>query len=306
MPAVYTLSPLRFRTPESNGGVFTENDMFSGINYYQQASELISSDVYSSVLSGSFDVYSSFNSPRLARYIPSTESFFSRFYKGIYIYNPSKEKDGVLHESARRNIIFSITGGTTILLESPVNEQTLFYENKKYIEDFNDTINLYKVDKTSANNNVFISLSGMPEKNSNLPYFNLDGSVARSESNNVVFRDYVSANSGILIPELLPGEYYGVFLRVDIKFDVESKPVDYSFLNLTYENFNPIESEEDFIFGDRDVIPGFSTGAYRYFIQSFGLKFNTNLSSIKRDINKKINILYDNYPPFFSDYREAD
>lgn len=305
MPTLYTLSPMRFKLPEANGGVITENDMFPGLNYYDDVSDLISNNIYSSELSGSFNIYSSFNSPRLAKYIPSQESFSSRFYKGIYLYNPSKEKDNVLYEASRRNMIFSLTGGTSILLDSPVNEQVIFYENKKYESDFNDTINYYKVDKTSSNGNVLISLSGMGQKNTSLPYFNLDGSVFRSESNSVIFRDYIPANSGLLIPELNPGDYYGVFLRVDIKFDIDSKPSDYSFFNLTYENFT-LEESQPFLFGDRDRIPGFSTGTNRYFAQSFGLKFNTNLNATKRDINKKINILYDNYPPFFSDYREAD
>jgi len=302
MPPVYVVSPLRFKSPESNGGFLTENDMFSGINYYTDPLDLIENGIYSSSLSNVFNIYSSFNSPRLARYIPSPESFSSRFYKGIYIYNPSIENDGVLYECARRNIIFSVNGGNSILLEEPIDEKTVFYENNKYLKDLNDNVNFYKVNTTSSNGNVKIFLSGMDEKNRNLPYFGLDGSGGRES---VEGRRYVEANSGIIIPELFPGEYYGIFLRVDSQFDIDSKPFDYSFFNLTYENF-PVEEGETFLFGDRDVIPGFSTGENRYYMQSLSIKFNTSLSSIRRNIDRTINLIYDNYPPFFSDYREVD
>jgi len=302
MPAIFNRSPLRFKSPESNGGFLTENDMFSGLNYYTNPEDIIINGVYSSSLSNIFNIYSSFNSPRLARYIPSIESFSSRFYKGIYIYNPSKEKDGFLYECARRNIIFSINGGNSILLDEPLDEKTVFYENNKYLNDLNDKINFYKVNTTSSNGNVKISLSSMGEKNKALPYFNLDGFGGR-ENIGVAANRYTDANSGILIPELFPGDYYGIILRIDINFDIDSSPFDYSFLNLTYENF-PTPNAVDFLFGDRDVLPGFSTGDNKYYLQSLSLKFNTSLTSIKRNIAKTVNIIYDNYPPFFSDYRE--
>jgi hypothetical protein len=325
--SIYNISPIRFRLPERNGGVITNNDMFPGMNYYTRSNDVILKNGYSSVFSTNFNIYSSAIAPKLVQYIPSLDIFSFTFYKGLYIYNPSIKNDFLEFETERLNIAFSITGGATFTLgdlstsdtsessTSPVSTNVLFYEGSYYRNDLADPFSFNGQNRTSANNNIKISMSPEFSKNRQLTYFELDGT---SQVQNLASRKYVAGNEGILIPSLLPGDYFGIYLKFDVMFSIDSKPVDYAFFNVSYENNNEysyiendllISTDINSPFAARDFIPGNSlknSFNQRFFIQSFALKFKTNFVEFKNLLQKSIDRLYDNYPPFFSDYRESD
>lgn len=321
MSAIYNRSPLRFKLPERNGGIITGDDVFPGINYYASSSDVILQNGYSSVFSTKFNVYSSVIAPKLVQYIPSLEVFSFTFYKGIYIYNPSKVKDAVLYETERRDISFSVTGGATFTLgdtkanpsdESidlsflPGSDNVLFYEGSYYRRNLNDEFSLNGQDRTSANDNIKVFISPEIGINRPLSYFELDGT---SQVQDLSLKTYTPGNEGILIPSLMPGDYLGLYLKFETMFSVDSKPVDYAFFNLQYENIVDASDAETNLFPSREFIPGKSlpnSFNNTFFIQSFALKFNTNFNDFKALLQGKIDRMYDNFPPFFSDYRESE
>jgi hypothetical protein len=312
MPNQYSRSPLRVKLPEFNGGKITNADAFPGMNYYTGTEtnpiprELIktgfSGSLFSSVFSNNFNTYNSENTPRLARYVKSLNAFYYTFYKGIYIYNPSIERDGVLYEAVRSNISFSINGGSSFTIE---DNGALFYEGGFYSRDLNEEFSLNGLDKTSANGNINIFLSPETSKNKDLVYFSEDGISSSSSSQFISSRVYYNANNGIVIPELNPGDFFGIYLRFDVRFSADSKPVDYAFINMSYDNLPTPSHEGDFNFGFRDNIPGKSFGS-QDFIQSFSFKFTTKLNYFVSELGNVIDKIYDNYPPFFNDYREVE
>lgn len=316
--AIYDRSPLRFKLPERNGGIITGNDIFPGINYYASSSDVVLKNGYSSVFSTNFNIYSSVIAPKLVQYIPSLEVFSFTFYKGIYLYNPSIEKDAVKNEVERKDIFFSITGGSTFSLgdlsettvvstdifTAPESDNVLFYEGSYYRNDLTDAFSLNGQNRTSANNNIKVSISPEIGINRPLSYFELDGT---SQVQDLALKKYISGNEGILIPSLKPGDYLGLYLKFETLFSIDSKPVDYSFFNLRYENI--VDSTDTQMFPSREIVPGRSLKDFfnqDYFIQSFALKFNTNFADFVSLLNNKVDVFYDNYPPFFSDYRESD
>lgn len=290
MPALYDRFPLKFKLPEQNGGKITEQDAFPGMVYYTSDTDVILSGGFSSVFSSKFNVYSSSLAPRLIKYIPSLDVFSFTFYKGIYLYNPSIEEDNVSYETSRDSIIFSATGGTSFIAGS---SNSIFFEGNYYSSDVNKDLELNGVNRTSLNDNVDVYAS-IGRKNEEMPYFDIDGSYPGGNIGNL---DYSISNTGFNIPDLLPGEYVPIFLRFDIKFSLDSNPVDYIFLNLSYNNIENLD-----YFGSRETIPGASLVSNLndvYYNQSFSLRFDTNLSNIKNLIDGKVRLLYDNYPPFF-------
>jgi hypothetical protein len=301
MPALYNRFPLKFKLPEQNGGIITELDAFPGLVYYTTDSDVLINQNFSSVFSDSFNVFSVSIAPRLIRYVPSTQVFLVTYYKGIYIYNPSIENDFISYECSRSGINFAITGGSSFLLNDPSED---YYEGGIYRENLNFPNEKNGLGRTSANGNINVSISPVSVKNKPLSYFELNGS---SESGfGISNRTYVPGNLGIPVPTLDPGDFLGIYLKFDISFDVNSKPVDYCFFNLTYNN--SVSSENQF-FPARDIIPGKSipnSTNLNYYNQSFSLRFDTNLTGIREKINQKVEILYDNFPPFFSDFREED
>jgi hypothetical protein len=301
MPALYDRFPLKFKLPEQNGGVITELDAFPGLVYYTTDSDVLVNQKFSSVFSDNFNVFSVSIAPRLVRYIPSTQVFLVTYYKGIYIYNPSIQNDGVVHECTRSGVNFSITGGSSFVLDNPSD---VYYEGEIYENNLNLPNEKNGLNRTSVNDNINISVSPTLLKNENLSYFEVDGS--SFSGSGVSGRDYVPGNLGIAIPTLNPGDYFGVYLKFDVSFDINSKPIDYCFFNLSYNN---VVSATDEFFPARDSIPGKSVSNLsnkNYYNQSFALRFDTNLSVLREKINQKIEVLYDNFPPFFSDFREVD
>jgi hypothetical protein len=300
MPALYDRFPLKFKLPEQNGGVLTELDVFPGLVYYTTDSDLLINDRFSSVFSDNFNVFSSSIAPRLVRYVPSENALLATYYKGIYIYNPSIEQDGVAHECARDNIIFSVTGGSSFILN---DADKIFFEGDFYLNDLNSPEIKSGINKTSVNDNILVSVSPSRLKNQPLAYFEADGS---SPTGGITSREYLPGNLGIPIPSLNPGEYFGLYLKFNVSFSVDKKPIDYSFLNITYDN---LVSTTDSFFPARDVIPGISVANLTnidYYNQSFALRFETSLTSLRQKIADKVEIMYDNFPPFFSDFREED
>lgn len=301
MSALYDRSPLRFKLPEFNGGVITENDMFPGMNYYENPQSLVLVDgSFSSVFSSRFNTYSTAIAPRLVRYIPSLQAFYSVFYKGLYIYNPSIEEDGMLFDTRRVDILFSITGGSVFTLPGSERPSDLYFEGSYYEKDLNDPGSRTGIRNTSVNGNINVSIALAPGKNIPLDYFEVTGS---SRSGNVKSRNYTTANSGISIPSLSPGDYQGVYMKFESLFNIKSNPKDYCFFNMSYTN---IDNEN---FGGRDRYPGASSPSLlgkRYYVQSYALKFTTNFSSFKKLHGDTINRVYDNYPPFFTDYRDSE
>jgi len=277
-------------------------------------------------------VYSSVISPKLIQYIPSLDIFSFTFYKGIYLYNPSIANDSVSYETERINIVFNITGGSTFTLGdlsspdttdsvnlnttiNPISTNVLFYEGSYYRRDLTDPFSLNGQNRTSANNNIKVFMSPELKKNIPLSYFESDG---RSQVQDLSLKDYKSSSEGLTVPSLAPGEYLGIYLKFDVMFNIESSPVDYAFFNLSYENNNIynyinengaiVSSEINNPFPSRETIPGRSlknSFGKDFFIQSFALKFNTNFVEFKNILQKNLDKMYDNYPPFFTDYRES-
>lgn len=300
MPALYDRFPLKFKLPEQNGGVLTELDAFPGLVYYSTDSDVLLNDSFSSVFSDNFNIFSVSIAPRLVRYVPSIRAFEATYYKGIYIYNPSIENDNVQHECVRSGITFSITGGSSFVLDDP---NQVFYEGSFYQEDLNFPTDKNGLDRTSANRNINVSMSPARLKNEPLRYFEIDGT---SSSGGITGREYLPGNLGLSVPQLDPGEYLGIYLKFDVSFDIDSKPIDYCFFNITYNN---LVSSTDAFFPSRETIPGRAISNLSnidYYNQSFALRFETTLNSIKEKINQKIELIYDNFPPFFSDFREEE
>jgi hypothetical protein len=300
MPAIYDRFPLKFKLPEQNGGVITELDVFPGLVYYTTDSDILINDSFSSVFSDNFNIFSVSIAPRLVRYIPSADAFSATYYKGLYIYNPSIEKDGVEHECIRSGITFSITGGSSFVLNDP---NTIYYEGDFYENDLNSPDDNNGLDRTSANKNVNISISATRLKNEILQYFEIDGS---SSTAGIINREYLPGNLGISIPDLEPGEYFGLYLKFDVSFQIDSKPIDYAFFNLSYDN---IVGSSDEFFPSRETIPGLAVSTLAdkdYYNQSFALRFETTLEALSNKIQEKLDVMYDNFPPFFSDYRDEE
>lgn len=291
MPALYDRFPLKFKLPEQNGGDITEQDAFPGMVYYTSDSDVVLSSGFSSVFSNNFNVYSSSLAPRLIKYIPSLDVFSLVFYKGIYLYNPSVEDDNLSYESRRESIIFSATGGTSFILDSSNN---IYFEGSYYSSDVNEGLDLNGVNRTSLNDNVDLYVH-VGVKNETMPYFSLDGSYS---GGSVAGLNYSIANSGFNIPDLDPGDFVPIFLRFEIQFNLDSNPVDYVFLNLSYNNTTNLD-----YFGSRETVPGITLASNtgdKYYNQSFAIRFDTNLANIKSLISGKVNLFYDNYPPFFA------
>jgi len=301
MPALYDRFPLKFKLPEQNGGIITELDAFPGLVYYTTDSDVLVSDKFSSVFSENFNVFSVSIAPRLVRYIPSTQVFLLTYYKGIYLYNPSIENDFVSHECVRSGINFAITGGSSFVLDDP---DDVYYEGGIYENNLNLPNEKNGLNRTSANNNINISISPVSTINNPLRYFELDGSSA--SGGGITNRNYLPGNLGIQVPTLNPGDFLGVYLKFEVSFDIESKPIDYCFFNLGYNN--NVSTTDEF-FPARDVIPGKSVENLTnidYYNQSFALRFDTNLTNLRETIDEKVNLIYDNFPPFFSDFRDED
>jgi hypothetical protein len=300
MPALYDRFPLKFKLPEQNGGIITELDAFPGLVYYSTDSDVLIDGEFSSVFSDNFNIFSVSIAPRLIRYVPSINAFQATYYKGIYIYNPSIENDFVQHECSRSGINFSITGGTSFVLDDP---NQVYYEGSFYKNNLNVLTDKNGLDRTSANKNINVFISPARLKNEPLRYFEIDGS---SSSGGISSREYLPGNLGIAIPQLDPGDYFGVYLKFNVSFEIESKPIDYCFFNLTYNN---LVSSTDSFFPSRETIPGKAVSNLsniEYYNQSFALRFETTLNSIKEKIDQKVELIYDNFPPFFSDFREEE
>lgn len=300
MPAIYDRFPLKFKLPEQNGGIITELDVFPGLVYYSTDTDVLIDNSFSSVFSDNFNIFSVSIAPRLVRYVPSAQAFLATYYKGLYIYNPSIENDDVQYECTRSGITFSITGGSSFVLSDP---NTVYYEGEFYSSDLNSLQTVNGLDRTSANDNVSVFISPSKLKNEPLRYFQADGS---SVTGTITTLEYFPGNLGISIPTLEPGDYLGVYLRFDVSFQIDSKPIDYSFFNLTYDNI--VNSSDEF-FPSRENIPGLSVPTLsdkKYYNQSFALRFETSLSGVSQKIQDKVNIMYDNFPPFFSDYRDEE
>lgn len=301
MATLYNLSPLKFKLPEFNGGLITDTDVFPGMNYYTSLNDLIVENTYSATFSKNFDIYNSSIAPKLVQYIPSLDAFSLIFYKGIYIYNPSIEEDNFEYEVSRRDIIFSVTGGSTFAAGP---SDVLFYEGSFYQESLDNPFSLNGLDKTSANGNIRVSISPENRKNRPLKYFNLDGT---SQVEDISLRDYIPGNASVQVPSLDPGDYFGVYLKFESVFKLDSILTDYAFFNLSYTN--NVSASDTERFPSRENIPGQSlenSFGNSYYLQSFSLKFNTNTSLLGNILANKIDLMYDNYPPFFSDYRESD
>ena len=300
MTTLYNRSPLRIKLPEFNGGQMTEVDLFPGINYYDNEDDLVlDSQVFSSSFSNNFNVFSSVISPSLIRYVSSLNAFYFTFYKGIYVYNPSIKNDNMEYESIRRNINISITGGSTFTLPS---SEGVFYEGALYSDDLNSGFTYAGNSRSSANNNVDVFISGESAKNKSLSYFEIDGSSSNQGASGISSRNYIPSNQGIKLPDLDPGDFYGIYLKFDVSFDINSKPIDYCFINMFYDNDKTDPNDENFQFGSRDRIPGKSIGNEDY-VQSFALKFSTKLNYLLDGLEQTVDTVYDNFPPFFSDYR---
>lgn len=300
MAAIYDRFPLKFKLPEQNGGILTELDVFPGMVYYSTDSDILINNTFSSVFSNNFNIFNVSIAPRLVRYVPSSNSFLATYYKGVYLYNPSIENDLVSHECTRSNINFSITGGSSFVL---TDASTVYYEGSFYQNNLNSPNERSGLDRTSANNNIKVSISPTKLKNEPLKYFEINGF---SPSGGITSRDYLPGNLGVSILSLEPGEYFGFYLKFEVSFSINSKPIDYCFLNLTYDN---VVNPENELFPARESIPGLSVQTLAekdYYNQSFALKFETSLNSLKRRIQRNVDVMYDNFPPFFSDYRDEE
>lgn len=305
MSLIYNRSPLRIKLPEFNGGNITGDDAFPGSGYFTAKEDLIDVDeVYSCVFSPKFNAFSSVIAPKLITYVPSLKIFSATYYKGIYIYNPSIENDLVEEECTREDIVFSISGGRNFTID---NTGANYYEGDLFKSSLNDPFSRNGVARTSANNNIFIQMSPSVSKNVPLSYFDEDGS---SPEGNISTRNYIDSELSVNVPDLNPGDYFGIYLKIVSKFNVDSKPIDYSFLNMNYKSINTSDAFIVTDFPELEVIPGKTSpspvSSSEYYTQSISLKFNTNFSYFTNRLKLDIDNLYDNYPPFFYDYRDSE
>lgn len=236
----------------------------------------------------------------ITAYTPSEEAMFlGTYYTAFYIYNP-----GEILGLKRENIYLNITGGTRYRIRNLANPTgVLISEAAPFVADLTeqDKILLTGTTRTSTFGQVNISL--LPSPDGEIAEFSRDGSSRYFDLRNQVF---IPGNQRIRIPDLMPDEYYGVYVKVETMFspiNVISK--DYAFINLVWQN-NYLNGG---VMRSRDSYPGQSeteTGAkLGQLLPSIYFEFTTGYENLIREIDTTTEKLHNRYPPYFLSYDDV-
>lgn len=285
---------LRLASSGMNGGGITQNNIAPRLSYYSiPATTPITYDqmVYTESLG------------LVPDYISSSDALFSgQFYTGFYVYNASPFGNVV---GKMQNLHLWINGGESFTVTNSATPRTVMYENTPYLDKMNskygvgsttnyDFYNKNGSSNTSMLNQVNVELFVSPTQK--LVEFDDAGF---SIGLNLARQRFSPANEKIKLPDLLPGEYVSIYMRITTQFQPNlGIPNDYSFMHLSYT------SGEGNV---RESYPGQLTSvvggtAQTLFLPSVVLKFVTNYDKILKDVDNESNTLYGKYPPYFMYY----
>ncbi|MFA5626208.1 MAG: hypothetical protein WC965_01870 [Thiohalomonadaceae bacterium] len=227
-------------------------------------------------------------------YIESKNALSSGvMYSAFYIVNNTS-----IPNLVRRNIYLSMSGGIGYrAVTSSVPNGITIYEGSQFTT--NDDILLGASSRTSLFDQVRISLLLSPS--GELYPFNPDGSSAYFDLRN---RAFSPANSRLRVPDLAPGDYYGVYMKVETAFSPDDiKTKDYSFVNLSYINdYGSYKTRESYP-GQVETITGVKTSST---LPSIYFEFYSEYQSMVTEISASVERLYSKYPPYFLHYEDLD
>jgi len=273
---------LKLLAGDSESNVITDVPIGPNIDFYEipNEGEITQTDLLSSTVNA-----------LLPSYIPSEDAIFSNSqYTSFYVKNDSLD--------FYQQIFFDMNGGERISVQN-LDFSGSFYEADNYSLPLDLDENLLLRYKSSGQGNysLFNQLNisySVAQKNTLL----------RVPDEDVVSNlDFVDARQESRLPDLGPGEYVGIYLKIDSLFNVDLDiPVDFSFMHFTYSN----ATRNDFV-----QIPGQtffrSKNKSNYGINvmpSVALRFVTNYERLVKLISDTTEELYANYPPFFLYYEE--
>lgn len=221
-------------------------------------------------------------------YIPVSEAVFSKtIYRGFYIQNTG--------EDTKTNIHFWINGGESFQVKNSPSYIRTLHEAAPFLDTEDTEDSLYDgKSRTSLFGQVNVGVFIGPERE--LVEFESDGD---SAGINLRFLEFTTSSEKISIPDLGPGEYYGIYVKFTTKFVPSlGEPNDYCFLHASW--LDPS--------GRRNVYPGQpknNTSIILSGLPSVYVKFTTNFSKLNEYLRQDVQNLYDRYPPFFVRHDEV-
>jgi len=225
--------------------------------------------------------------PNLGRQRAEDAVFTSEVYSSFYVRNNSNDEYA--------QIFFGINGGENIRVETDgftgnIHEVDVLNLNQVLFPP--NLLNEYKDQafvRTSLFNQATIEVSVAPKNTQLRPL----------EEENLQDINFVQGNERLQLPNLSPGDYVGVYLKVNTNFNVNlGLPVDYSFLHLSYSNLTR---------GEFLTVPGqvYNRSQNEYkprLLPSLVIPFVTDYQRLLELINRTTEDLYALYPPFFEYY----
>lgn len=275
------IDPIRLKKADTvYGGDITRDYLASSQNYYPK----LPSSTYESRSDFSYSPVTNL----MDRYIPSNEALFSKtFYRAFYISNDSTFLE-------RRNIDFWIDGGSTYTIDDKkIFENKFFLEDEEsrygVLLDNRDEIITDGRSKTSMFNQLSISYLFSPVRN--VSNFNPDGSGVGIDLRSQTF---TPGNTLTRIPVLAPGDYVGVYLKINTNF-LPDFPIksDYSFFHLSYTT---VSSEF------RETYPGQirkNNVPVNQLLPSIYMRVTTDYEALKKYLEEDVEFIYSKYPPYF-------
>jgi hypothetical protein len=275
------IDPIRFKRADTiYGGDITKDYLASSQNYYPR----LPSSTYESRADFSYSPVVGL----MDRYIPSSDALFSKtFYRAFYISNDSTFLE-------RRNIDFWVDGGSTYTIDDKkIFENRFFLEDEEsrygVLLDNRDEIITDGRSKTSMFNQISVSYLFSPVRN--VSNFNSDGSGVGIDLRSQTF---TPGNTVTRIPVLAPGDYVGVYLKINTNF-LPDFPIksDYSFFHLSYTT---VSSEF------RETYPGQlkkNNVPVNQLLPSVYMRVTTDYEALKKYLEEDVEFIYSKYPPYF-------
>lgn len=225
--------------------------------------------------------------PNIGRQRAEDAVFTSEVYSSFYVRNNSNDEYA--------QIFFGINGGENIRLETDgftgnIHEVDALNLNQVLFPP--NLLNEYKDQafvRTSLFNQATIEVSIAPKNTQLRPL----------EEENLQDVNFVQGNERLQLPNLSPGDYVGVYLKINTNFNVNlGLPVDYAFLHLSYSNLTR---------GEFLTIPGqvYNRDQNEYkprLLPSLVIPFVTDYQRLLELIERTTEDLYALYPPFFEYY----
>lgn len=225
----------------------------------------------------------------LTPYIPSNKALFSEvFYRAFYVQNDS-------YFTQRRNIDFWIDGGSVYQIDDKTvyeAEALLRDEELRHGRPLADRLSYLSNGPSSTSLFGQVRVSYSVSQTDILSRFNQSGVGVGIDLNRLRF---VPGNMRSRLPRLNPGEYVGIYLRIETQF-LPDFPIqsDYSFFHLSYINS---------VNGDREMYPGqlrdSQGNKLPVILPSLFLNVRTDMSILNSYLREDVRRVYENYPPYF-------